>query len=77
MGNKGSYDYWRDVLKYLGLISQLGLVMASAIVVGLLLGLFLDEIIGGKGTFVVLGILSGIGAGFFYTYKLLRSSRIV
>ena len=64
-------------MKYFGLISQLGLAMASAIVVGLLLGLFLDKIIGGRGAFTVLGILLGIGAGFFYTYRLLHSSGVI
>lgn len=65
---------WRDVLKYLGLISQLGLIMVSAIILGLVLGLFLERRVGGGGAFVALGILSGIGAGFFYAYRLLKSS---
>lgn len=65
---------WRDVLKYFGLISQLGLIMASAVALGLLLGLFLEGRVGGGGAFVVLGILSGIGAGFFCVYRLLKSS---
>jgi len=48
--------------------------MASAVALGLLLGLFLERKVGGGGAFVVLGILSGIGAGFFYVYRLLKSS---
>lgn len=52
-----------EVFSALALVGQLGLVMALAIVGGVLAGSYLDRLVGSKGLLLVLGILLGIGGG--------------
>ncbi|MEW6524589.1 MAG: AtpZ/AtpI family protein [Bacillota bacterium] len=70
MGGEG----W-EVLRYLGLITQLGLTVALSAVGGIALGVSLDRRLGTRflGPLLLLG---GLGLGFVYAYRLiLQASR--
>ncbi len=61
----------RGVFYYLGLVTQLGLVMIFWILAGLFIGFFLDKRFGGGGLWMILFILFGIAAGFYSAYRLI------
>jgi len=58
----------------LALITQLGLTMVGAIVLGLLLGLWLDAHFGTKPWGTLILSLVGIGAGSVGVYRLISAS---
>ncbi len=60
------------LLKYLSLITQLGLLMISSIVIFLLIGRWLDKLLDTANLFLIIGIISGIASGIFSNYILLR-----
>lgn len=60
-----------DGLSALALVSQVGLVMATAIVGGVFGGIYLDRWLGDTGLVIALGALLGVGAGMFGVYSLL------
>lgn len=66
--------WWRNVLLSLSLISQVGLVIAASIIIGLLLGRWLDRLLGLRVGFSILGIIFGVGAGLFSAFKLLQAA---
>jgi ATP synthase protein I len=59
-----------DLLRY----SNLGLEMGVAIVVGLLIGLWLDRVFGTRPWLTIVFLLFGIGAGFKNMFLLLRKA---
>jgi ATP synthase protein I len=58
----------------LALITQLGITMVGSIVLGLLLGLWLDSHFGTKPWATLIFSLIGIGAGTFGVYRLIATS---
>jgi len=55
---------------------QLGLVISACILVGLLIGVFLDKIFKTNGIFLVVFLIFGIVAGFKSAYQdIMRSSK--
>jgi len=61
---------------YFGLVMQLGLVISACILVGLLIGVFLDKIFKTNGIFLVVFLIFGIVAGFKSAYQdIMRSSK--
>lgn len=60
------------LLKYLSLITQLGLTMISSIVIFLLIGRWADKLLDTKNLFLIIGIICGIISGIFSNYLLLR-----
>ncbi len=66
--------WWRNILYSLSLITQVGLVIAVAIIIGLLLGRWLDGLLGLRVGFTLLGIIFGVGAGLFSAFRLLQSA---
>ncbi len=66
--------WWRNIIFSLSLITQVGLVIAASIVVGLLLGRWLDGLLGLRVGFALLGTVFGVGAGLFSAFRLLRSA---
>jgi len=54
---------------YLSLITQVGLTIIASILVGLFLGMFLDEIFKTEGVFLMIFLLFGIIGGFLNAYK--------
>lgn len=61
----------REIFYYLGLVTQLGLVVVFWILIGLFIGLFLDRRFVGQGLWLVIFILLGIAAGFYNAYRLI------
>lgn len=53
---------------YFGLVMQLGLVIVVCILVGLGIGIFLDNFFKTKGVFLVIFLIMGIIAGFKNVY---------
>ena len=53
------------------LISEVGFAVAIPIVLGVVIGNFLDEYVGGRGLVLTLFILAGIVAGIFSAYRAL------
>lgn len=55
--------------KYLGLVTQIGLTIVFAALIGALIGLFLDGKLGTKIIFTLLFILVGAAAGVWSAYQ--------
>ncbi|MBU5436731.1 AtpZ/AtpI family protein [Tissierella sp. MSJ-40] len=62
-------DY-KDVLKNLGLISQIGISVITPILLGVFIGQFIDKKVGTQGIFIIVFIILGAGAGFLNLFKL-------
>ena len=60
-----------NLFYFLSLVTQLGLVMISSILVGMALGLVVDRFIGISPWGATVGILIGIVAGFYAVYQLI------
>ncbi len=60
-----------EYIKYLSLITQLGLSVAVPIIAGVWLGGKLDEYLDAKGIVMLICLLLGIGTGFMSAYKLI------
>lgn len=61
-----------EILKYLSLITQLGLTMIASIVIFLLIGRWIDKIYATSNIFLIIGMILGIGSGILSNYILLR-----
>lgn len=61
-----------EILKYLSLITQLGLTMISSIVIFLLIGRWIDRVCATSNIFLIIGMILGIGGGILSNYMLLR-----
>jgi F0F1-type ATP synthase assembly protein I len=64
-----------QIFETLGLLAQVGLMMAAAIILGLFAGRFLDAKLGTSPIFTLVFILLGICGGFFQLFKLLTPKR--
>lgn len=60
---------WLEILRYLSLVTGIGLTFCAAV----LLGWYLGSALGGL--WVVIGILAGIGAGVLTVYSMLKKFR--
>lgn len=60
------------LLKYLSLITQLGISMISSIIIFLLIGRWLDKLLETSNIFLLIGIVCGILSGILSNYMLLR-----
>ena len=61
-----------SALASMGLISQLGLVVALPIVGGVIGGVYLDRWLGWKGVFTLAGLFLGLAGGAYAAYDLLK-----
>ncbi len=61
-----------SLLKYLSLITQLGLTMVISIVIFLLIGSWLDKVFSTDRLFILIGIILGVISGIFSNYILLK-----
>lgn len=66
---KKNKDY-KDALKNLALISQIGLSIITPILLGLFMGQFLDKKLGTSGIFAIFFMLLGVGGGFMNLFKI-------
>lgn len=58
---------------YLGLVTQIGLVIAISIFIGLFVGMFVDKKFNLKGLFTIIFIIFGAIGGFMAAYELIKS----
>ncbi len=61
----------REFFRSIGLVTQIGLTVVVAIGVGFAAGFYVDRWLDTDHTFLVVGILFGIGAAFWNVYRLL------
>lgn len=66
-------EMWRQLFSALGLVTQIGLVVAVSIYLGWLAGSFLDGRWGNGYLFSVLGLVVGVFAGFLVVYQMIRN----
>lgn len=64
----------KSVFLYLGLVTQLGLVMVISIMAGLFVGVFMDRFFHTKVIFTIIFIIFGIIGGFMGAYRLITAS---
>jgi F0F1-type ATP synthase assembly protein I len=55
--------------KYLGLVTQIGLTIFFAVLIGVLLGLYMDRVLGTRIIFTLLFIFVGAAAGIWSSYQ--------
>ncbi len=67
----GGHSTEADLYQALGLVTQLGLVVAAAVVAGLLAGHYLDKLLGAGGVITATGVVLGVAGGFVGASKLL------
>ena len=65
---------WRKIMRSMGLLTQLGIVIIVNIGVGFYLGFKLDQWLEYDYLFKILGIIIGIGSGFYSDYQLIKGS---
>ena len=61
----------REIIKYLSLVTQIGLTLAANVIVGLFAGRFLDRWLDTGVIFLIIFIILGIASGFRSVYKLI------
>lgn len=67
-------DHWKkEAFKAVALVSQLGLVVVISILIPLAAGYFLDKLAGTKLVFKILGLVLGVGAGYWNGAKTLKN----
>lgn len=66
---------YKESLKGLALISQIGISMITPILLGLFIGQFIDKKVGTEGIFAILFILLGVGGGFMNLFKITNTSK--
>jgi len=71
MGTPGKSSF-SGIAQGLALVTGLGLSVGIPIVLGALLGNYLDERYGGRGLLFVVVFLLGLAAGLYNGYRLLR-----
>ena len=68
-------DNYKDTLKNLTLISQIGISVITPILLGVFIGQLIDNWVGTQGIFVIIFIILGAGAGFLNLFKLTGDNR--
>ena len=63
----------RELLRGLYMISQIGFTIAACVIIGVLLGRFLDGVFGTSPILLLVFSLLGAGAGFKAIYELVKS----
>jgi ATP synthase protein I len=68
---------FNTILRYLTLISQLGLVMAASVIICFFIGFFLDSKLNTNGLFITIFVLIGVFGGFWSVYKLIMKNDLL
>ena len=63
-----------ELLKYISLITQLGLTIISSILIFLVGAIYLEKKIQTDGVLILVGVLLGVSVGIFAAYKLLKKT---
>ncbi len=62
----------KELLTHIGLVSQLGLTVVSAILISFFVFLYLDRKFHTDGILIIVGVLMGVFSGLLAAYKLLK-----
>ncbi len=65
----------RDTLRALGLATQLGFAVAGPLVLGIVVGIWLDQRLSTSPLFLLLGLILGMGAAAYSIYELVLFRR--
>ena len=63
-----------ELLKYISLVTQLGLTVISSILIFLVGTLYLEKKFQTEGVLILVGVLIGVVVGVFAAYRLLKKS---
>ena len=63
-----------ELLKYINLITQLGLTIISSILIFLVGAIYLEKKFQTEGVLILAGVLIGVAVGVFAAYKLLKKT---
>ena len=63
-----------ELIKYIGLITQLGLTVIGSILIFLVGAIYLEKKFQTDGILILIGVLIGVVAGVFAAYKLLKKT---
>ncbi|MFW5980417.1 MAG: AtpZ/AtpI family protein [Halanaerobiaceae bacterium] len=63
---------WHQIVRGLGLLTQIGIIMIVNIGVGFFLGYLLDNYLGFQLVLKMIGLLLGIISGFYSNYRIIR-----
>jgi len=66
-------DGLRVTLKTLGRVSQIGFTFAASVLVGVGIGVWLDNLVGTELVFKVLFLILGVASGLLSSYKTLNA----
>lgn len=61
-----------ELLKYIGLITQLGLTVVGSILIVLVGAIYLEKKFQTDGVLILIGVLIGVAAGVLAAYRLLK-----
>lgn len=64
----------REILKNIGLITQLGLTVICSVLLFVLGFVYLDGKLHTEGKLIILGVLLGVAAGILAAYRLLKKA---
>ncbi|MCF8008212.1 MAG: AtpZ/AtpI family protein [Halanaerobiales bacterium] len=64
---------WHKILRTMGLLTQLGIVILVNIGLGFFIGLKFDQWLDFNYLFKIVGLLVGVGSGFYSDYKIIES----
>lgn len=63
-----------ELLKYISLVTQLGLTVISSILIFLVGALYLEKKFQTEGVLILIGVLIGVVTGVFAAYRLLKKT---
>lgn len=63
-----------ELLKYISLVTQLGITVISSILIFLVGALYLEKKFQTEGVLILVGVLIGVVVGVFAAYRLLKKS---
>lgn len=64
----------KEILSNLQLISELGLAIASPVIIAVLIGVYLDRKFALSGIFTLIFLIFGLGGGFMGAYRLIKKA---
>ena len=64
----------KQILGNLQLVTELGLTIASPIIIAVLVGAYLDKRFGHSGIFTLIFLIFGLSGGFLGAYRLIKKS---
>jgi len=74
MSKKEDKKHNRELLRSLYMVSQMGVTIAACVIIGVLLGRFLDGVLNTSPFLLIIFSLLGAGAGFRAIFELAKKS---